>query len=138
MVNEERIKQLYKIASYEQNEEKTNRKVGQYYKSDYIGRQMIGSIFTGAIAFVCFAVLWMLSSWEDVLDSINNLEIVGIAIEMIIYFVLFMVLYLVATYIVYSVRYEAGKKKMKKYINDLKIAHKMYEREEKLKMQEAP
>ena len=134
MVNEERVKQLYKIASYEQNEEKRNRKVGQYYKSDYIGRQMIGSIFTGSIAFVCFAVLWMLSSWEDVLDSINNLEIVGIAIEMIIYYVLFMALYLVATYIVYSVRYEAGKKKMKIYMNDLKRMHKMYEREEKLKM----
>lgn len=134
MVNEERIKQLYKIASYEQHEEKRNRKVGQYYKSDYVGRQIIGSIFTGAIAFVCFAALWMLSSWEDVLDSINNLEIVGIAIEMMIYFALFMVLYLTATYIVYSVRYEAGKKKMKKYMNDLKLAHKMYEREEKLKM----
>ena len=134
MINEERVKQLYKIALYEQNEEKNNRKVGQYYKSDYVGRQMIGSIFTGTIAFGCYALLWMLSSWEDVLESINNLEIVGIAIEMIIYYVLFMVLYLIATYIVYSVRYEAGKKKMKKYINDLKIAHKMYEREEKLKM----
>ena len=134
MVNEERVKQLYKIASYEQNEEKRNRKVGQYYRSDYIGRQMIGSIFTGSIAFVCFAVLWMLSSWEDVLDSINNLEIVGIAIEMIIYYVLFMALYLVATYIVYRVRYEAGKKKMKIYMNDLKRMQKMYEREEKLKM----
>ena len=134
MINEERVKQLYKIALYEQNEEKTNRKVGQYYKSDYVGRQMIGSILTGTLAFACYALLWMLSSWEDVLESINNLEIVGIVFEMIIYYVLFMVLYLIATYIVYSVKYEAGKKKMKKYINDLKIAHKMYEREEKLKM----
>ena len=134
MVNEERIKQFYKIATYEQNEEKKNRKIGQYYKSDYISRQMVGSIFTGTIAFACFAFLWMLSSWEDVLESINNLEIVGIAIEMIIYYLIFMALYLVVTYIVYSVRYDAGKKKMKKYIADLKRMQKMYEREEKLKM----
>lgn len=134
MVNEERVKQLYKIASYEQTEGKRNRKVGHYYKSDYVGRQMIGSIFTGTLAFGCYAILWMLSSWEDVLDSINNLEIVGIAIEMIIYYLIFMVVYLLATYVVYSVRYDAGKKKMKTYITDLKHAHKMYEREEKLKM----
>jgi uncharacterized membrane protein YbhN (UPF0104 family) len=95
---------------------------------------MIGSIFTGTLAFGCFAILWMLSSWEDVLESINNLEIVGIAIEMIIYYLIFMALYLIATYIVYSVRYDAGKKKMKKYIADLKRMQKMYEREEKLKM----
>lgn len=134
MVNEERIKQLYKIASYEQNEEKKNRKVGQYYKTDYVGRQMIGSIFTGTLAFMCFAGLWMLGGWEDILDSINNLEIVGIALEMIIYYVIFLAIYLVVTYVVYSVRYESGKKKMKEYIHDLKVAHKMYEREEKLKM----
>ena len=95
---------------------------------------MIGSIFTGTLAFGCFAGLWMLSTWEDVLDSINNLEIVGIALEMVVYYLIFMALYLVATYIVYSVRYEAGKKKMKTYLSDLKRAHKMYEREEKLKM----
>ena len=134
MVNEERVKQLYKIAAYEQNEEKRNRKVGQYYKSDYIGRQMIGSIFTGTLAFGCYAILWMMSTWEDVLESINNLEIVGIAIEMIIHYLIFMVVYLLATYIVYNMRYESGKKKMKTYINDLKHAHKMYQREEKLKM----
>ncbi len=134
MINEERVKQLYKIATYEQNEEKQNRKVGQYYKSDYVGRQMIGSIFTGTLAFGCFAILWMMSSWEDVMESLNNLEIVGIALRLMIFYVIFMVIYLVATYIVYSLRYEARKKKMKTYINDLKRACKMYEREEKLKM----
>ena len=34
MINEERVKQLYKIALYEQNEEKENRPIGKYYKSD--------------------------------------------------------------------------------------------------------
>lgn len=134
MVNEERVKQLYKIASYEQNEEKRNRKVGQYYKADYVGRQLIGSFFTGTIAFVCMVILWMLSSWEQLLDSINNLEIVESAVQMLIYYVIFLALYLFLTYVVYSVRYEAGRKKMKAYMNDMKIARKMYEREEKLKM----
>ena len=134
MVNEERVKQLYKIAFYEQKAGKKNRKIGQYYKSDYVGRQMIGSIFTGTLAYACLALLWAFSTWEDVLESINNLEIVGVVIEMLIYFGIFMAIYLLITYVVYSVRYEVGKKQMKKYITDLKIAHKMYEREEKLKM----
>ena len=134
MINEERVKQLYKIALYEQSEEKRNRKVGQYYKSDYTGRQVVASIFTGTLAYGCFVGLWLLASWEEFLESINNLEIVGIVVSMIIYYLAFMVLYLIATYIVYSVRYESGKKKMKQYINDLKRAHKMYEREEKLKL----
>lgn len=134
MINEERVKQLYKIALYDQNDEKQNRQIGQYYRSDYVGKEMIKSIFTGTFAFCCFAVLWLLSSWEDVLESINNLEIVDTAIEMIILYLIFMAIYLGATYLVYQVRYSAGRKKMKEYTSNLKTAQKMYEREEKLKL----
>lgn len=134
MINEERVKQLYKIALYDQNDEKQNRQVGQYYRSDYVGKEMIKSIFTGTFAFGCIAILWLLSSWEDVLESINNLEIVDTAIEMIIIYVVFMVIYLAATYLVYNIRYSAGRKKMKEYTSNLKTAQKMYEREEKLKL----
>ena len=137
MINEERVKQLYKIALYEQNEERTNRQIGQYYRSDFIGKELIKSIFTGTLAFMCFVILWALASWEDMLDSINNLEIVGTAIELLILYVIFLLIYLGATYILYRIRYEKGKKKVKTYADNLKTAYKMYEREEKLKMQEA-
>ena len=134
MINEERVKKLYKIALYEQNEERTNRQIGQYYRSDFIGKELIKSIFTGTLAFMCFVILWALASWEDMLDSINNLEIVGTAIELLILYVIFLLIYLGATYILYRIRYEMGKKKVKTYADNLKTAYKMYEREEKLKM----
>lgn len=134
MINEERVKQLYKLALYDKNEEKQNRQMGQFYRSDYIGKEMIKSIFTGTLAYGCFLILWLLSSWDDVLDSINNLEIVNSVAGFIVWYLLFMVIYLAATYVVYRARYEAGKKKLKNYTSDLKDAHKMYEREEKLKM----
>lgn len=134
MINEERVKQLYKIAIYENKDEKRNRQIGQYYKSDYIGKELIKSIFTGTLAFGCFAILWLLSAWEDVLDSINNLEIIETAIHMLILYAIFMAIYLPATYFVYSTRYEAGRKKITEHTANLKSAHKMYEREEKLKM----
>ena len=134
MINEERVKQLYKIALYEQNEEKKHRQMGQYYKSDFVGKELIKSIFSGSFAFLCFVILWMLSTWEDVLDSINNLEIVGTAIKVIVVYGIFMLIYLVATYVVYAIRYEVGRKKLKEYTADLKTASKMYDREEKLKL----
>ena len=134
MIKEDRVKQLYKIALYEQKEEKQNRQIGQYYKSDYIGKELIKSIVSGTCAFGCMALLWLLGSWEDVLESINNLEIVGTAFRMIAVYLVFMVVYLGATYVVYRYRYDAGRKKLKEYTKNLKNAKKMYEREEKLKM----
>ena len=51
MINQERVKQLYKIALYEQKEEKNHEAVGQLFKSDFIGKEVVKSIFSGTIAY---------------------------------------------------------------------------------------
>ena len=56
MVNEERVKQLYKIAIYEQTEEKHSRQTGLYYRSDYIGKEIVKSFFTGSIAYMIMSL----------------------------------------------------------------------------------
>lgn len=134
MVNEDRVKRLYKLAIYEQNEEKSHRQAGQYYRSDYIGKEVIKSFFSGTFAYAIMAILWIMSNWLLVLYQINTLEIIDTVIAMIIYYVCFMIIYIVVTAIVYYFRYKHSEKKLNAYVEDLKAAHSMFEREEKLKM----
>lgn len=134
MLNQERVKQLYKVAVYEQNEESRYSQIGKYYRSDYIGKEVIKSIFTGTLAYGFLAALWVLANWEEVLISINNLEIVNTVITMCVIYLGFMIIYLFASYIVYAFRYVAGRKALDKYMEDLKKLNQMYEREEKLKL----
>lgn len=133
MVNKDRVKQLYKIAIYEQTEEKEHRQAGQYYRSDYIGKEVVKSFFTGSFAYLIMAALWMISNWALVLHQINTLEIVDTAIAMMIIYVLFMMVYLFVTALIYYFRYKHSKKKLDAYIHNLKVAYSMFEREEKLK-----
>ena len=133
MVNEDRVKQLYKIAIYEQTEEKEHRQAGQYYRSDYIGKEVVKSFFTGSFAYLIMAVLWMISNWDMVLHQINTLEIIDTVVVMVVIYILFMVVYLFATALVYYYRYKSSKKKLDAYIQNLKVAYSMFEREEKLK-----
>ena len=134
MINEERVKQLYKIALYEQKEEKKHRETGHFYQNDYIGKELIKSIFSGTLAYICMVILWAMSTWEDVLDSLNNLEIMDSTVTLVIIYLVFLAVYLVATYVVYVFRYEYGRKKIKGYMDDLKTINQMYDREEKLKL----
>ena len=134
MINEERVKQEYKIAIYEQREEKRNRQMGRYYRSDYIGKEIIKSIFSGTIAYAFMALLWAMSNWSEVLSLINSMKIVGTVIEMVFIYIGFIALYLFITYGVYALRYKSGKKKLEGYRKNLKVLHQMYEREENLKM----
>ena len=134
MVNEDRVKKLYKIAVYEQKEEKEHRQTGLYYRSDYIGKEIVKSFFSGSFAYVIMALLWVISNWDLVLHQINTLEIIDTFIVMVIVYLLFLAVYLFATAILYYFRYKHSKKRLDSYIGSLKSAHNMFEREEKLKM----
>lgn len=134
MVNLERVKHQCQIAFYEQKEDKKNRQVGNYYRSDFIGKEIIKSIFTGTIAYAVMAVLWMMVNWDTVLDSVNDLSIVNILFVMLLVYIGFIAVYLFATYIVYGLRYIQSRKRMDGYKEHLKALNRIYEREEKLKL----
>ena len=133
MVNEDRVKQLYKIAIYEETEEKEHRQAGQFYRSDYIGKEVVKSFFTGSIAYLIMVALWVISNWELVMHQINTLEIIDTFVVMILIYILFLIGYLFITALIYYYRYKNSKKHLESYIQDLKALHVMFEREEKLK-----
>lgn len=134
MINEERVKQAYKIAMYEQTEEKRYRHTGKYYREDYIGKELITSIFSGTIAYVFMAALWIMSDWSKFLEGLTNAKIANTVAVMIVIYIVYMMVYLFSTYVIYSKRYKNGRKKLEGYKKDLKTLNQMYEREEKLKL----
>lgn len=133
MVNQDRVKQLYRIAIYEQTEEKEHRQIGQYYRSDYIGKEIIKSFLTGTIAYAIMVMLWVISNSEMVLHQINTLEIVDTVVVAICIYVVFLFIYIFGTALVYYYRYKSNKDKVDVYVENLKAAQNMFEREEKLK-----
>ena len=133
MVNEDRVKKLYKVAVYEQNEEKEHRQAGLYYRSDYIGKEVVKSFFTGTFAYLIIVLLWMMSNWSLVMYQINTLEITDTIVRILVLYVFFMAIYLFATAVIYYLRYKNSERKLNGYISDLKAVQKMFEREEKLK-----
>ena len=134
MINEERVKKIYKIALYDQTEEKEHRQVGHFYRSDYIIKEILKSFFTGSIAFGLIVVLWIMSNWSEFMRQVNTLEIIDTGVAVLIWYGIFMIIYLVATGIVYSIRYKHSKQRLDEYLKDMKRVYQMYEREEKLKL----
>ena len=134
MVNEERVKNLYKIALYERDEKKYDRQTGHYYKKDYISKEMIKSFFVGTLAYVLLVLLWIISTLDEFLIRVNNLDFIKDTVIILFLYIVFMVLYLIATYLIARTRYKEGRGRLKEYLKALKVTKKMYEREEKLKI----
>jgi len=133
MLNRERVKQLYKVALYEQKEEKLHKQIGKYYRSDYIGKEILKSIFTGTLAYLFIIVLFVINKWDIFLKEINQLDIKEIGVPLILTYAVYMVLYLSATYWIYKVRYEESRNHLDEFEEEIRTLHNMYEREEKIK-----
>ena len=133
MINEERVRQLYKVALCEQREDKVHRQIGRYYKSDYIGKEILKSIITGTVAYLFMSALWFICHWTEVMDQMNQLEFVAVLMPVVVIYLVYIVVYLIATYLVYKKRYERCYKQLEEYGEALQILDNMYEREEKLK-----
>ena len=92
------------MASYEEHEGKKNAAIGNYFRSDYIGWQVLKSIISATIAFVVVFGMYIFLTF--------SLWMVGI--------------YAVISYIVYTVRYNAAVKSLRVYHMNLRRLADMY------------
>lgn len=133
MVNEERLRHMIKMAEFDTNDGKECKPMIQYARKDYVALQMLISFVTGSVCYVLLAGLWALYFAESLLAQLNKMDIQGALMTVLLSYLLFMVLYLGATYIVYNIKYTAGRRKVKRYYMNVKKVNRMYEREERLR-----
>lgn len=128
MLNEERIILMTKLASYESGEGKRNAAIGSYFRSDYIGIQVIKSIICSTIAFlICFG-LYVLYDFETFMLDLYKMDLFVFAKNVLIVYASVVVGYAILTYIVYSYRYSKTRKSLKNYYNNLRKLYSLYEK----------
>ena len=133
MVNEERLQHMVRMAVFDKEDGKECRPMAQYARNDYVTLKLLGSFVMGSIAFGLLFAMWALYATEELLDTLNTMDLTGFLISLGIKYVVFMFFYLLITYIVYQKRYTEGRKKVKKYYGSVKKLNRLYEREDRLK-----
>lgn len=126
MLNEERVILMTKMASYEENEGKKNLEIGNYFRSDYIGIQVLKSLLSVTIAFAIGFALYILYDFEGFMQNFYKMDLVSFAKSTLMYYILVVVVYGFISYEVYSYRYAKAKKSLKHYYNNLKKLNTMY------------
>ena len=126
MLNEEKVRTMIKLASYEQNEGKKYLTVSKYYRSDYIGLELIKNFFLITIAYILILAIGVGYFAEELLDNVNKMNLVGIGIGLIVVYLILVVLYSLVIYAIYSVKYSQAKKSVKKYYVQLGKIAQMY------------
>ena len=131
MLNEERVRLMTRMACYEAKEGRKNVAIGNYFRGDYIGLQVIKSVISATIAYILIFAMFILYDFEVFMADIYKMDLLDFAKSVIIYYLIFTVGSAVSSYGVYTYRYTRARKSLKTYYNNLKKLSYLYERETK-------
>ncbi len=126
MLNEERVILMTKLASYEANDGKKNIAIGNYFRSDYIGWQVLKSIISATIAFVVVFAMYIFYDFEIFMMDIYKMDLLEFGKNVLLLYAGFVGCYAVISYIVYAYRYGKARKSLKLYYMNLKKLSSMY------------
>ncbi|MCD7725464.1 MAG: hypothetical protein LUI12_07950 [Clostridiales bacterium] len=126
MLNEERIILMAKLASYEQNEGKKNVAIGSYFRSDYIGWQVLKSIISATLAFVMVFGVYIFCDFEEFMTDIYKMDLLEFARQVLFLYLGVIAVYAVISYVIYSIRYSRAKKSLRLYHANLRRLANMY------------
>ena len=98
MLSQERIKLMTKMAAYEENEGKKYRSIGSYFRSDYMGMQVIRSVICGTLAFFLLAGLYVYYHFETMMQDIYKMDLLLLGRRVLFYYIVFIAAYSVITY----------------------------------------
>lgn len=127
MLSQERIKLMTKMAAYEENEGKKYMSIGSYFRSDYMGMQVIRSVICGTLAFFLFAGLYVYYHFETMMQDIYKMDLLLLGRRVLFYYIVFIAAYSVITYVIYSFRYSRAKRSLKHYYYHLKQLAAIYD-----------
>jgi len=130
MVNEDRIKLMTRMAAYEKEEHKQNKKIVSFFRSDYISMQMLKSVVSTTIVFAIMFGLYVLYDFEVFMKEIYQMDMFEFAKSVIIIYVIFLGVILLITYVVSLYRYNRALQSTKLYYANLKKLSRIYGEQE--------
>ncbi len=132
MLNIEKVKNMTKAAAYETGPEKKNIEISDYFRTDYLGLQMVKSGIAYAVAFVIITAIWFMSKSEELMLMLAKTDYLeGLVKMFVILFVAGLAAYEILIYIYYSSKHRSAKKSVREYDSHLKQINRFYEEQEK-------
>lgn len=126
MINEEKVILMTRLASYEKGPGKKNVSIGKFFRSDYIGFQVLKSIIGVTVAFFIVLGIYMFYNFETLLLDIYEMDLIETGKELLKFYLITVGLYGALSYFIYSYRYQKARKSLKNYYQNLRKLSQMY------------
>ncbi len=125
MVDEERLKLMTRMASFEDNEGKKTIPVCEFFRSDYVGLHMLLTAVYVTLAFALVAGINIFCGIESFLADFYRTDFLFLGRELLRKYLIVLGIYLVVSFFVYTVRYTRARKSNRTYQKALRRLSQM-------------
>lgn len=129
MLNEERVKLMVQLASYEEKEGKEDFKISSYYKKDYVSFHRLATMIWTTIGYGMLVGLLGIAYMDRIVDDLTLGRLVVLAVAVVGVYALLLVIYWLASGRFYQKKHNAARARVKKYSHNLFVLNKLYEKE---------
>lgn len=128
MINEEKVILMTKLASYESNEGKKNLAIMNYFRSDYIGFQVLKSVIAATLSFFALFAVYAFYNFEVLMQDIYKMDLMEFGKNVVTLYLCVVGAYGIISYVLFSSKYSKAKKSLKHYYSNLKRLESMLDK----------
>jgi len=128
MIDEEKVILMTDMAVFEKEHIKKDMDIVHYFRSDYIGFQVLKAVLAGTISFLCIFAVYLFYNFEELMSDIYEMDLLETGKGLIITYLVCVGVYALICYAIYSYRYSKAKKELKGFFMNLRKLDKMRNR----------
>ena len=126
MLDESRIKLMTRMASYEDTEGKKMIPISHYFRSDYVGFNILKTAVSVTIAFGIVLGIYLFCNIDTLLAEVYKMDLKEVGRKLLSLYAVIMGIYIFIAFLLYTYRYNVAKKSVRSYNNALRRLAAMY------------
>lgn len=119
MLNENRIRLMFRMASYEEKQGQEDLKVSTYYRKDYTSMKTLATILWITFGYALLILLLVVGFMDILMKNITLTKIFVLGAGVVIGYIVLLILYGFCSSQFYRKKYNRAKKRMRRYYRDL-------------------
>lgn len=126
MLNSKKIRLMTKLAVYESKDGKEDIHLSKYYKTDYVRYQTLKSIICATVGYILILLLVGLYQMEFIIKNAVGLDYKTVGAYILGIYIMVITIYGLGSVLIFSLKYDASRKKLSKYYKLLRRLNKVY------------
>ena len=131
MINQDRVREMNKMAILESGAGEKELKISTYRRADFVILQLVKGFVAGTVCFAAIVMLWLCSIWDDLNQYFANVDYMQLLKQTAIFYIIFMAGYLVLCALVAVYQHKKCRERRDQYLRYLHRLNKSYLAEEK-------